>query len=121
AHWLQEQPQVERVYYPGLESHPQHQLAKQQQRLFGAVVSFEVRGDRTSAWRCIDDTQLLSITGNFGDAKSTITHPATTTHSRMTAAARALAGIKDNLIRVSVGLEDYEDIKQDLAQALSKL
>ena len=121
AHWLQEQPQVERVYYPGLESHPQHQLAKQQQRLFGAVVSFEVRGDRASAWRCIDDTQLLSITGNFGDAKSTITHPATTTHSRMTAAARALAGIKDNLIRVSVGLEDYEDIKQDLAQALSKL
>jgi O-succinylhomoserine sulfhydrylase len=121
AHWLQEQPQVERVYYPGLESHPQHQLAKQQQRLFGAVVSFEVTGDRTSAWRCIDDTQLLSITGNFGDAKSTITHPATTTHSRMTAAARALAGIKDNLIRVSVGLEDYEDIKQDLAQALSKL
>ena len=121
AHWLQEQPQVERVYYPGLESHPQHQLAKQQQRLFGAVVSFEVRGDRTSAWRCIDDTQLLSITGNYGDAKSTITHPATTTHSRMTAAARALAGIKDNLIRVSVGLEDYEDIKQDLAQALSKL
>ena len=121
AHWLQEQPQVERVYYPGLESHPQHQLAKQQQRLFGAVVSFEVRGDRASAWRCIDDTQLLSITGNFGDAKSTITHPATTTHSRMTAAARALAGIKDNLIRISVGLEDYEDIKQDLAQALSKL
>ena len=121
AHWLQEQPQVERVYYPGLESHPQHQLAKQQQLLFGAVVSFEVRGDRASAWRCIDDTQLLSITGNFGDAKSTITHPATTTHSRMTAAARALAGIKDNLIRISVGLEDYEDIKQDLAQALSKL
>ena len=121
ARWLEEQPQVERVFYPGLESHPQHQLAKQQQRWFGAVVSFEVKGDRSSAWRCIDDTQLLSITGNFGDAKSTVTHPATTTHSKMTADARALAGIKDNLIRVSVGLEDYQDIQQDLAQTLSKL
>ena len=121
ARWLEQQPQVERVYYPGLESHPQHQLAKQQQRFFGGVVSFEVKGDKTSAWRCIDDTQLLSITGNFGDAKSTITHPATTTHSKMTDAARALAGIKDNLIRVSVGLEEYQDIQDDLSQALSKL
>ena len=121
ARWLEQQPQVERVYYPGLESHPQHQLAKQQQRFFGGVVSFEVKGDKASAWRCIDDTQLLSITGNFGDAKSTITHPATTTHSKMTDAARALAGIKDNLIRVSVGLEEYQDIQDDLSQALSKL
>jgi O-succinylhomoserine sulfhydrylase len=121
ARWLQEQSQVERVYYTGLESHPQHQLATQQQSMFGGVVSFEVKGDQAAAWRCIDDTQLLSITGNFGDAKSTITHPATTTHGKMTAAARALAGIKDNLIRVSVGLEDYQDIQQDLAQALSKL
>jgi O-succinylhomoserine sulfhydrylase len=121
ARWLQDQPQVERVYYTGLESHPQHQLAKQQQRFFGGVVSFEVKGDKASAWRCIDDTQLLSITGNFGDVKSTITHPATTTHGKMTDAARALAGIKDNLIRVSVGLEDYQDIQDDLAQALSKL
>ena len=120
ARWLEEQPQVERVYYPGLESHPQHHLAKQQQRFFGGVVSFEVKGDKASAWRCIDDTQLLSITGNFGDAKSTITHPATTTHSKMTDAARALAGIKDNLIRVSVGLEEYQDIQDDLSQALSK-
>ena len=121
ARWLEEQPQVERVYYPGLESHPQHQLAKQQQRFFGGVVSFEVKGGKASSWRCIDDTQLLSITGNFGDAKSTITHPATTTHSKMTDAARALAGIKDNLIRVSVGLEEYQDIQDDLSQALSKL
>jgi O-succinylhomoserine sulfhydrylase len=121
AQWLQDQPQVEQVYYSGLESHPQHQLAKQQQRLFGAVVSFEVKGDKASAWRCIDHTQMFSITGNFGDAKSTITHPATTTHFKMSAEARALAGIKDNLIRVSVGLEDYHDIQQDLAQALLAL
>lgn len=121
AQWLQDHPQIDRVYYTGLESHPQHLLAKQQQRLFGGVVSFEVKGDMTAAWRCIDDTKLLSITGNFGDAKSTITHPATTTHGKMTPEARALAGIKDNLIRVSVGLEDYQDIKQDLAQALSQL
>ena len=120
AHWLQEHPKVDRVYYPGLESHPQHELAKQQQSLFGAVVSFELKGSKESAWRCIDETQLFSITGNFGDAKSTITHPATTTHSRMTPQARDLAGIKDNLIRVSVGLEDYQDIQQDLAQALSQ-
>ena len=121
AHWLQDQPQVERVYYAGLESHPQHQLAKQQQRLFGAVVSFEVKGDKASAWCCIDHTQMFSITGNFGDAKSTITHPATTTHFKMSDEARALAGIKDNLIRVSVGLEDYDDIQQDLALAFLAL
>lgn len=121
AHWLQDQPQVERVYYTGLESHPQHQLAKQQQRLFGAVVSFEVKGGKAAAWRYIDQTQLFSITGNFGDAKSTITHPATTTHAKMTGPARALAGIKDNLIRVSVGLEDYQDIQKDLARALLSL
>jgi len=121
ANWLQDQPQVERVYYSGLESHPQHQLAKQQQRLFGGVVSFEVKGDQNAAWRCIDATQLMSITGNFGDAKSTITHPATTTHGKMTLEARALAGIKDNLIRVSVGLEAYADIEADLAQALHQL
>jgi O-succinylhomoserine sulfhydrylase len=121
AQWLQDHPQIDRVYYTGLESHPQHLLAKQQQRLFGGVVSFEVKGDMSTAWGCIDETKLLSITGNFGDAKSTITHPATTTHGKMTPEARALAGIKDNLIRVSVGLEDYQDIKQDLAQALSQL
>lgn len=121
AQWLEQQPQVERVYYTGLQSHPQHELATQQQRYFGGVVSFEVKGDKANAWRCIDHTQMMSITGNFGDAKSTITHPATTTHGKMTPEARALAGIKDNLIRVSVGLEDYEDIKQDLALALASL
>ncbi|MDC9720080.1 MAG: O-succinylhomoserine sulfhydrylase [Gammaproteobacteria bacterium] len=121
AQWLENQPQVEKVYYTGLPSHAQHQLAQQQQRGFGGVVSFEIKGDKGAAWRCIDSTQLLSITGNFGDAKSTITHPATTTHGKMTPQARELAGIKDNLIRVSVGLEDYQDIKDDLAQALSTL
>lgn len=121
AQWLENQPQVEKVYYTGLPSHAQHQLAQQQQRGFGGVVSFEIKGDKEAAWRCIDSTQLLSITGNFGDAKSTITHPATTTHGKMTPQARELAGIKDNLIRVSVGLEDYQDIKDDLAQALSTL
>ena len=94
AHWLESHPMVERVYYTGLESHPQHELAKKQQSLFGAVVSFEVKGNKEVAWRCINETQLLSITGNFGDAKSTITHPASTTHYRMTAQARELAGIK---------------------------
>jgi O-succinylhomoserine sulfhydrylase len=121
AKWLEAQPMVERVYYPGLESHPQHSLAKQQQSAFGAVVSFEVKGDQNLAWRFIDETQLLSITGNFGDAKSTITHPATTTHARMTAEARAAAGIHDNLVRVSVGLEDYDDIQKDLELALARL
>ena len=115
AQWLQDHPQIDRVYYTGLETHPA--VVSE----IGGVVSFEVTGDKIAAWRCIDDTQLLSITGNFGDAKSTITHPATTTHGKMTPEARALAGIKDNLIRVSVGLEDYQDIKQDLAQALSQL
>lgn len=121
AAWLEAQPQVDRVYYTGLESHSQHALAKQQQRAFGGVVSFEVKGGQDAAWRCIDATQLISITGNFGDAKSTITHPATTTHGKMTTEARALAGIKDNLIRVSVGLEAYVDIEADLAQALQQL
>jgi len=121
ATWLEAQPQVARVYYTGLPSHADHALAEQQQRWFGGVVSFEVVGDKALAWRCIDNTQLMSITGNFGDAKSTITHPATTTHGKMTPEARSLAGINDNLIRVSVGLEAYEDIEADLAQALALL
>ena len=95
-------------------------MAKKQQSLFGGVVSFDVKGDKDTAWRCINETQLLSITGNFGDAKSTITHPASTTHYRMTPEARELAGIKDTLIRVSVGLEDYLDIQEDLDFALSR-
>ena len=119
AQWLDQQPQVAKVYYAGLPSHPQHELAKQQQRYFGAVVSFDVVGDQDAAWRFVDNTQLLSITGNFGDAKSTITHPATTTHGRMTEEARADAGIGDSLLRVSVGLEHVDDIIADLQRGLS--
>ena len=119
AQWLEQQPQVAKVYYAGLPSHPQHELATQQQRYFGAVVSFDVAGDQDAAWRFVDNTQLLSITGNFGDAKSTITHPATTTHGRMTEEARAEAGIGDSLLRVSVGLEHVDDIIADLQRGLS--
>ena len=119
AQWLEQQPQVAKVYYAGLPSHPQHELATQQQRYFGAVVSFDVAGDQDAAWRFVDSTQLLSITGNFGDAKSTITHPATTTHGRMTEEARAEAGIGDSLLRVSVGLEHVDDIIADLQRGLS--
>ncbi|SDS14941.1 O-succinylhomoserine sulfhydrylase [Halopseudomonas xinjiangensis] len=118
AEWLEQQPQVEHVYYAGLSSHPQHALARAQQSAFGAVVSFEVRGGREEAWRFIDATRLLSITANLGDAKSTITHPATTTHGRLTPDARAAAGIRDNLIRVAVGLEDVADIRADLQRGL---
>ncbi len=115
AKWLEQQPGVENVYYPGLSNHPQHELAKQQQTHFGGVVSFEVKGDKQQAWELIDSTQLLSITANLGDVKTTITHPATTTHGRLTPEVRAKAGIKDNLVRISVGLENVEDVKQDLA------
>ncbi len=121
AQWLDAQPGIEHVYYAGLPEHPQHELAKRQQRAFGAVVSFEVKGDQAAAWRFIDATRMLSITGNLGDAKSTITHPGTTTHGRMTADDRARAGIRDNLIRVSVGLEDLADIQADLQLGLEAL
>ncbi|MDP6968699.1 MAG: O-succinylhomoserine sulfhydrylase [Gammaproteobacteria bacterium] len=121
AQWLQAQPQVERVYYAGLESHPQHKLATDQQNGFGGVVSFAVKGGQGEAWRMIDNTQLISITGNFGDAKSTITHPATTTHGKMTPEARAAAGIGDNLLRISVGLEAIDDILTDLQRALAAI
>ncbi len=121
AEWLEQQPQVEHVYYAGLPSHPQHALARTQQSAFGAVVSFEVRGGREQAWRFIDATRLLSITANLGDAKSTITHPATTTHGRLTSDARAAAGIRDNLIRVAVGLEDVADIRADLQRGLDAI
>jgi O-succinylhomoserine sulfhydrylase len=118
AQWLESQPQVARVYYPGLASHPQHQLAMQQQKSGGGVVSFDVKGGKDAAWRLIDATQMLSITANLGDAKSTITHPATTTHSRVTAEARAAAGIGDGLIRIAVGLENVLDIQADLKRGL---
>lgn len=121
AEWLEQQPQVARVYYAGLPSHPQHELAKCQQGGFGAVVSFEVKGDRAAAWRVIDNTRMISITTNLGDTKTTIAHPATTSHGRLTPEARAAAGISDSLIRVAVGLEDIEDIKADLARGLAAL
>ncbi len=118
ARWLEQQDKVERVFYPGLESHPQHALAKAQQSDFGGLLSFELKGGQEAGWKLIDATQLLSITANLGDAKTTITHPATTTHNRLTAEQRAEAGISDGLIRVAVGLEDIEDIKADLLRGM---
>lgn len=120
ARWLVEQPGIGRVYYPGLESHPQHDLAARQQKTSGGILSFEVDGGRDAAWRLIDGTTLCSITGNLGDARTTITHPATTTHGRMTAEDRAAAGIGEGLVRVAVGLEDVEDLRRDLEQALAR-
>lgn len=120
ALWLEQQPQVARVYYPGLPSHPQYELAKRQQKSGGGIVAFDVKGGKESAWRLIDSTQLLSITANLGDAKTTITHPATTTHSRVTAEARAEAGIGDGLVRIAVGLEHVEDIQNDLRAGLTR-
>jgi O-succinylhomoserine sulfhydrylase len=114
AQWLERQPWVERVNYPGLGSHPQHELARRQQAAGGGIVSFEVRGGREAAWRLIDATRLLSITANLGDVKTTITHPATTTHGRLTEAERERAGIREGLVRIAVGLEALDDIKHDL-------
>lgn len=118
ALWLEQQPQVKRVYYPGLESHPQHELAKTQQSGFGGLLSFELNGGKEEGWRLIDATKLLSITANLGDTKSTITHPATTTHGRLTPEQRSEAGISDGLIRIAVGLEAIEDIKADLLRGM---
>jgi O-succinylhomoserine sulfhydrylase len=118
AQWLEKHPRVERVYYPGLPSHPQHALAKKQQRTGGALVSFDVKGGKEAAWKVIDSTELVSITGNLGDVRTTITHPATTTHGRISPEARAAAGIGDGLIRLAVGLESVEDLKADLSRGL---
>ncbi|MDP2110949.1 MAG: O-succinylhomoserine sulfhydrylase [Thiobacillus sp.] len=118
AQWLEAQPQVSRVWYPGLPSHPQHQLAMAQQKTGGGIVAFELKGGQAAAWKLIDATKLLSITANLGDTKTTITHPATTTHSRMTAEQRAAAGIGDGLVRIAVGLESLADIQADLARGL---
>lgn len=118
AEWLSTQPSVARVFYPGLASHPQHALARRQQTGFGGVVSFEVRGGREAAWKLIDSTRMLSITANLGDTRSTITHPATTTHGRVTPEARAAAGITEGLVRIAVGLEDIADITADLEAGL---
>lgn len=115
---LEAQPNVARVYYPGLPSHPQHALAARQQKLGGAIVSFEVKGGRAEAWRVIDHCRLLSITANLGDVKTTITHPASTTHGRITAEERAAAGIGEGLLRVAVGLEAVRDIEADLMRGL---
>lgn len=121
ARWLETHPAVERVFYPGLASHPQHALAMRQQRSGGGIVSFVVKGGREAAWSVIDRTRLLSITANLGDTKTTITHPATTTHGRITPEARAAAGIVEGLIRVAVGLEAVTDIRADLARGLDAL
>ncbi len=119
AHFLEDHPAVNKVYYPGLESHPQHELASRQQTGYGGVLAFEVRGGQQAAWKIIDNTRLLSITANLGDAKSTITHPATTTHGRLTEAERDEAGIAEGLVRIAVGLEEVEDIKADLQRGLA--
>ncbi|GAA4084136.1 O-succinylhomoserine sulfhydrylase [Zhongshania borealis] len=118
AQWLQDQPNIAKVYYSGLEDHPQHALAAAQQKAFGGVMAFEVRGDMAAAWRFIDATRLVSITANLGDAKTTIVHPATTTHGRLSPEQRAEAGISDSLIRVAVGLEDIDDLRADLQRGL---
>jgi O-succinylhomoserine sulfhydrylase len=117
AQWLESRPWIERVHYPGLPSHPQHELVQRQQKTGGGIVSFEVKGGKESAWQLIDATRLVSITANLGDAKTTITHPATTTHGRLSPQDRAAAGIGDGLVRVAVGLEDLDDIKADLSRA----
>ncbi|WP_095093382.1 O-succinylhomoserine sulfhydrylase [Pseudomonas sp. Irchel 3A5] len=121
AEWLEQQDGIEKVHYAGLESHPQHALAKRQQKAFGAVLSFEVKGGKDGAWRFIDATRLISITANLGDSKTTITHPSTTSHGRLAPQEREAAGIRDSLIRVAVGLEDVADLKADLARGLAAL
>lgn len=119
ASWLEAHPKVARVYYPGLASHPQHALAMQQQRSGGAIVTFEVKGGRAEAWQVVDHCRLLSITANLGDTKTTITHPASTTHGRISPEARAVAGISEGLLRIAVGLEAGDDLKADLERGLS--
>lgn len=121
AKWLEQQELIEKVHYAGLESHPQHDLAAKQQSQFGAVLSFQVKGGKENAWRFIDATRIFSITANLGDAKSTIIHPATTTHGRLSDQQRAESGVADNLIRISVGLENVKDLQADLQRGLQAL
>jgi O-succinylhomoserine sulfhydrylase len=121
ARWLEQQPAVEKVYYAGLESHPQHELAGRQQDGYGGVLSFTVRGGQPEAWAFIDATRLVSITANLGDVKTTITHPGTTTHGRLSPEDKALAGITGNLVRLSVGVEALEDLKNDMRRGLQAL
>lgn len=121
ALWLEGQPGVRRVHYPGLESHPQHRLATAQQDGYSGLLAFEVEGGREAAWRVVDAVELISITANFGDAKSTITHPATTTHARLSEAQREAIGIGEGLLRLSAGLEAAADLQRDLARGLARL
>jgi len=121
AIWLEQHPGVERVYYPGLPSHPQHALALRQQRSGGGIVAFDVKGGKAAAWKVVDATHMISITANLGDAKTTITHPATTTHGRLAPEQRSAASIGDGLLRVAVGLESVRDIQADLARGLDAL
>lgn len=121
AKWLQQHPAVESVFYPGLETHPQYSLGQQQMQGSGGLLSFRVKGNQSDAWRLIDATQVMSITANLGDVKSSITHPATTTHSRLTDDEKSAAGITENLVRISVGLESVQDLKKDLATGLSQI
>ncbi len=119
ATWLERQPKIKRVHYAGLASHPQHALAKKQQTGFGGIIAVEVEGGREGAWRFVDATQLMSITANLGDVKTTLTHPCTTTHARITPQERERAGIVEGLLRISVGLEDIEDLKDDIQRGLA--
>jgi O-succinylhomoserine sulfhydrylase len=119
AEWLEQQPAVERVYHPGLKSHPQYELARTQQKMGGPILSFKLKGGQEAAWKVIDGTKLLSITANLGDTRTTITHPATTTHVRVSPEARSAAGITDSLVRIAVGLENIDDIKNDLLPGLT--
>ncbi len=121
ARWLVQQPQIEQVFYGGLEQHPHHERAAHQQSAFAPLLSFVVHGGREAAWRFIDHTRIFSITGNLGDTKSTITHPATTTHGRLSEADKQASGIVEGLIRLSVGLESVDDLQADLARALASL
>ena len=121
AHWLEQQPEVARVFHPGLPSHPQHALATRQQQGYGGIVSFELKGGQRDAWAFVDATRIFSITANLGDAKSTITHPATTTHGRLTPEQRQEAGISDGLIRLAPGLESVDDLQADLARGFAAL
>lgn len=121
ASWLESHPKIARVHYPGLTSHPQHALAMRQQKSGGAVVAFEVKGAQKEAWHVVDSCQLLSITGNLGDTKTTLTHPSTTTHGKLSPEARSVAGITESLLRMAVGLEAIEDIQEDLERGLAKI
>lgn len=121
AQWLQAQPQVRKVNYSGLPSHPGHELACRQQSNFGGVLSFELDGGTAEAWQFINATELMSLTANLGDAKTTIVHPATTTHGRLSSEQRIDAGISDGLIRIAVGLEHIEDIQRDCERGFRSL